>query len=327
VTTLQPGQAPFQTEILTADGDGIEAAARLLRSGALVAFPTETVYGLGADATNDKAVAAIFAAKDRPRFNPLIIHVPDRAAAGALVRFDARAGKLADAFWPGALTLVLPRLDGCPVSLLASAGLDTLAVRVPGHPVALGLLAAAARPIAAPSANPSGAVSPTSAGHVVQSLGGRVAAVLDGGPCAVGLESTVVDLSSDQAALLRPGGIPAEDLEAVIGPLVQPDRDAGAPKSPGQLARHYAPRLPLRLEATEARPGEVLLGFGAAPAETRLNLSPEEDLAEAAANLFAMLRQLDEQDATAIAVMAIPDQGLGRAINDRLRRAVTPPGD
>jgi L-threonylcarbamoyladenylate synthase len=307
--------------IVPATPDNIQEAARLLRAGRLVAFPTETVYGLGGDATNDRAVAAIFASKGRPAFNPLIIHLPDAAAAARLVAFDARAGRLADAFWPGPLTLVLPRRPDCPVSLLASAGLDSLAVRVPAHPVALALLRAADRPIAAPSANPSGRLSPTTARHVADHLTGRVAMILDGGPCPVGVESTVLDLTGERPTLLRPGGIPRETLERQSGPadLANPGA-VGGPRAPGMLASHYAPSLPVRLEATAARPGEALLGFGPA-AGAQLNLSAGGDLAEAAANLFAMLRALDRPEFTAIAVMPVPDHGLGAAINDRLRRA------
>jgi L-threonylcarbamoyladenylate synthase len=301
----------------------IERAAEILRSGGLVAFPTETVYGLGGDATDDRAVAAIFEAKGRPKFNPLIVHVADPDAAFALGVATNAARRLAEKFWPGPLTLVLRRADGCPVSLLASAGLDTLAVRVPRHPVAQALLRAAGRPLAAPSANRSGRVSPTTAQHVIESLGGRVALILDGGACPVGVESTVVDVSGEAPALLRPGGAIQEDIEAVIGklPTATP---TSAPKSPGQLESHYAPALPLRLDAETAQPDEALLAFGPevpAGARLTLNLSRSGDLTEAASNLFAMLRQLDGSTCHAIAVMPVPDTGLGRAINDRLRRA------
>ncbi len=300
----------------------IARAAELLRAGKLVAFPTETVYGLGADATDDRAVAAIFAAKRRPQFNPLICHLPDAAPAEALVRFDRRAGRLAARFWPGALSLVLPRLEDCPVSRLASAGLDSLAVRVPAHPVALDLLAAVGRPVAAPSANRSGRVSPTRADHVAHDLGDDVAMILDAGRCAIGLESTVVGLAGGAAVLLRPGGVPAEAIEAEIGRLQSP---SDAPRqSPGMLPSHYAPALPLRLDARAAAPGEVLLGFGP-DAPPGPNLSPAGELTEAAANLFALLHDLDRpDDFRAIAVMAVPERGLGRAINDRLRRAAAP---
>lgn len=316
------------TRLLTASA--IDEAARLLRAGGLVAFPTETVYGLGGDATNDRAVAEIFAAKGRPRFNPLIVHVPDPAAARRLALFDPRAERLAERFWPGPLSLVLPRAADCAVSLLASAGLDTVALRVPAHPLALDLLRAAGRPLAAPSANRSGRVSPTTAAHVRAELGERIAAILDGGPCRVGIESTVLDLAGAEPILLRPGGIAREAIEAVLGPLGQGGGSDAAPRSPGMLASHYAPRLPLRLDAAEARPGEALLAFGpGAPpagfAETRY-LSRTGDLAEAAANLFAMLRALDRPGFSGIAVMAIPEHGLGAAINDRLRRAGAPRG-
>ena len=304
-----------------ASTEAIARAAALLRAGKLVAFPTETVYGLGAAATDDRAVAAIFAVKRRPQFNPLICHLPDAAAAAALVRFDRRAERLAERFWPGALSLVLPRREDCSVSRLASAGLDTLAVRVPAHPVALDLLREVGRPVAAPSANRSGRVSPTRAGDVVQDLGDDVAMILDAGRCAIGLESTVVGLGGGPAVLLRLGGVPAEAIEAAIGELISPT-DA-AVRSPGMLQSHYAPALPLRLEARAAAPGEVLLGFGP-DAPPGPNLSPAGDLTEAAANLFAQLRDLDRPDYRAIAVMAVPERGLGRAINDRLRRAAAP---
>lgn len=303
-----------------ATSEAIAAAAVLIRAGRLVAFPTETVYGLGADAGNEQAVAAIFAAKGRPRFNPLIVHVPDLAAAAALAVLDARARRLAEAFWPGPLTLVLPRRAGARLSLLVSAGLDTVALRAPGDPVAQALLAAAAVPIAAPSANRSGTISPTRAEHVAAGSIGDVAMILDGGPCRIGIESTVLDLSREPAAILRPGGVTAAAIAAVIGPLA--NAGDGAIRSPGMLTRHYAPLRPLRLDAREARPGEALLAFGPDwPPQTALNLSPGGDLREAAANLFAMLRALDRPEFTAIAVMPIPEDGLGAAINDRLRRA------
>jgi L-threonylcarbamoyladenylate synthase len=305
--------------VCAATGDAIGRAGELIRAGRLVAFPTETVYGLGGDATSDAAVAAIFAAKGRPRFNPLIVHVAGRAEAQADADFDHRAAALADAFWPGPLTLVLPRRPHSRWSLLVSAGLDTVAVRAPAHPVAQALLAAAGRPIAAPSANPSGQVSPTTAAHVRDGLDGKVAMVLDGGACPIGIESTVVDLSGAQPRLLRPGGVPAEALEAVLGPLAGPTMDR--PRSPGMLGRHYAPHRRLRLNAAEAGPGEDLLGFGPAAPAGCLNLSAGGNLTEAAANLFAMLRRLDRPAPGAIAVMPIPEDGLGRAINDRLRRA------
>ncbi len=297
----------------------------MIQAGKLVAFPTETVYGLGADATLDAAVAAVFAAKDRPRFNPLIIHFPDADKAGEAVVFDDRAQRLAKEFWPGALTLVLPRRTDCAVSRLAGAGLDTLAVRVPNHPVALDFLRAVGRPLAAPSANRSGMLSPTMAIHVVQSLGASATAILDGGPCRVGIESTVVDLTGGTAVLLRPGGIPAKAIEAVIGPLAMPGKADGAPKSPGMGNKHYAPRIPIRLNVLARDPGEALLGFGPdAPKRGCLNLSRKGDMEEAAANLFAMIHALDQPGFTGIAVMPIPEDGLGAAINDRLRRAAGP---
>jgi L-threonylcarbamoyladenylate synthase len=305
--------------------EAIARAAALLRAGRLVAFPTETVYGLGADATNERAVAEIFRAKGRPRFNPLIVHVPGLAEAEALAFFDDRARRAATAFWPGPLTLVLRRRGNSGLSLLASAGLDTVAIRVPGHPVAQALLQATGQPIAAPSANRSGRVSPTEAAHVAEELGDRVQLIIDGGRTTVGLESTVLDLSGDPPALLRPGGVTVERLTELLGPIAAP---AGVlPKSPGMLASHYAPSLLLRLEAVAACPGEALLAFGpdAPPGFAEvLWLSRSGDLAEAAANLFAMLRRLDRPPFAGIAVMPIPERGLGRAINDRLRRAAAP---
>jgi len=305
----------------------IEAAARLIREGELVAFPTETVYGLGGDATNERAVAKIFEAKGRPQFNPLISHVLDAAEAKKLVRWNTLADKLVERFWPGPLTLVLPRAKDSPISLLATAGLDSVAVRSPAHFMARDLIRAAGRPIAAPSANRSGAVSPTRAEHVAESLGGAVKMILDGGPCTVGLESTVLDLSTSTPTLLRPGGATREAIEAVIGPVAMsgavPTGDA-ARQSPGQLESHYAPARPVRLNAKAGAPDEALLAFGPDPpggARQTLNLSPTGDLAEAAANLFAHLRALDRPENKRIAVMAVPDKGLGLAINDRLRRA------
>jgi L-threonylcarbamoyladenylate synthase len=305
----------------------IARAAALLRAGRLVAFPTETVYGLGGDATNDHAVAAIFAAKARPRFNPLIVHVRDLAGAERLAVFNSPARRAAARFWPGPLTLVLPRQADGGLSLLASAGLDTVAIRVPDHPVAQALLREADRPIAAPSANRSGRVSPTQGAHVAEDLGDDVELILDDGPTPVGLESTVLDVSGEFPALLRPGPVTFEALTDLLGPIALPG--SGLPRSPGMLPSHYAPRLPVRVAATEASPGEALLAFGPdAPsgfAEV-LWLSRSGDLAEAAANLFAMLRRLDRPSFTGIAVMPIPEHSLGRAINDRLRRAAAPRG-
>jgi L-threonylcarbamoyladenylate synthase len=309
----------FASILAKADADGISEAARLLARGRLVAFPTETVYGLGADATNGEAVAAIFAAKGRPRFNPLIVHVPDLEAARRQGVFHPLAEALAMRFWPGALTLVLPRRADATVSLLVSAGLDSVALRVPSHPVAAALLQAADCPIAAPSANASGRLTATSAEHVAAELGGKVDLILDGGATPLGLESTVIGFESRTAVLLRPGAIAREEIEAVTGPLAT----AGATiQSPGQLESHYAPDARLRLNAVGVEPGEALLGFGAV-AEAWLNLSPRGDLKEAAANLFSMLRDMDAQ-VSAIAVSPIPREGLGEAINDRLQRAAAP---
>jgi L-threonylcarbamoyladenylate synthase len=302
-------------------------AARLIRAGELVAFATETVYGLGGDATNGRAVAAIFAAKERPRFNPLIVHVCDTAAAEALAPFDSRAATLAARFWPGPLSLVLKRRADCPVSLLACAGLDTVALRVPAQELARTLIRAAGTPVAAPSANRSGRVSPTTADHVASELDGRIAAILDGGPCRIGIESTVLDLSGGEARLLRPGGVALEAIEAAIGPVARGRNPADALRSPGMLESHYAPSLPLRLEATSVASDEALVAFGRlvpAGAARVVSLSAAGDLAEAAANLFAALRALDRPEYRAIAVMPIPEEGLGLAINDRLRRAAAP---
>lgn len=302
----------------------------MLAAGGLVVFPTETVYGLGADATNDAACARIYAAKNRPDFNPLIVHVLDAADAGRFVEFTALGQKLIDVFWPGPLTVVLPRRTDCALSRLVSAGLDTAAIRAPSHPVGRALLAKSNLPIAAPSANRSGHLSPTHAEHAALSLPGPAAGgpqlVLDAGPCGVGLESTVVDATGSKPVILRPGGVTAERIAAVTGSVAEADpADLDQPRSPGMLARHYAPTKPLRLMAVDARPDEALLAFGPdAPAKAAgpcLNLSPGGDLIEAAANLFAMLHDLDESDAAAIAVMPVPETDLGQAINDRLRRA------
>ena len=314
---------------LGASAGEIEQAARALRAGRLVAFPTETVYGLGAVATSDRAVAAIFAAKGRPRFNPLIVHVTDAGAARAVSQWNDAAERLAARFWPGALTLVLPRSEACPLSLLVSAGGDTVGLRVPAHPVAQALLAATVLPVAAPSANPAGRVSPTTADHAEAGLGARIDLIVDGGPCPIGLESTVLDLTCAPPRLLRPGGITREQLEAVIGRLAGPDQASGATRlrSPGQLASHYAPTRPLRLDVAAVAADEALLAFGPRPPEgaaITLNLSERGDLEEAAANLFAMLRALDRPEYRAIAVMPIPAHGLGEAIRDRLIRAAAP---
>ncbi|WP_300513337.1 L-threonylcarbamoyladenylate synthase [Aliiroseovarius sp.] len=310
-----------QTELLAADPEGIARAGALLAGGALVSFPTETVYGLGANATDDTAVARIFEAKGRPHFNPLIVHVPTVGAAREIAEFDDVADRLASAFWPGPLTLVL-RLKAGSVSPLVSAGLDTVAIRVPAHPLAVSVLEAAGVPVAAPSANPSGRISPTEAAHVIDGLSGRIAAVVDGGACDVGVESTIVGLAPEPT-LLRPGGLPVEALEACLGgPLaVHAGEDVVAP---GQLASHYAPDAPMRLNVVRPHSDERLLGFG--HVECDLNLSESGDLVEAAANLFHHLHALDAGGDMPIAVSPIPQHGLGRAINDRLRRAAAPRG-
>jgi L-threonylcarbamoyladenylate synthase len=308
-----------------------EAAARLLGDGGLVAFPTETVYGLGADAANAAAIARLYAAKGRPAFNPLIAHVGDLNAAVRLARFDARATALARAFWPGPLTLVLPKTADCRVADLATAGLDTVAIRVPAHPVAQAILEAFGGPVVAPSANLSGHVSPTTAAHVATDLNGRIDLLVDGGPVEVGVESTIVGCF-DRAMLLRPGGVPRAAIERVLGEKLEqapPETEDNTtqPLAPGMLASHYAPRTRVRLNADHVEDGEALLGFGPAlprgaeHASAVLNLSDRGDLNEAAARLFSYLRALDEKAARAIAVMPIPQEGLGEAINDRLRRA------
>ncbi|WP_420859728.1 L-threonylcarbamoyladenylate synthase [Marivivens marinus] len=311
------------TEHLAADAAGLARAAALLGSGGLVSFPTETVYGLGADARNDRAVAGIYAAKGRPSFNPLIVHVPDLDAAERFVIFNREARMLAQAFWPGALTIVLPVRDSAGISKLVTAGLDTLAIRVPDHPVAQGVLRAFGGPVAAPSANPSGRVSPTTAAHVLSGLSGRIDAVVDGGACAVGVESTIVDCAGSPR-LLRAGGLPSEAIEACLGKALEagPISDDHAPKAPGLLTSHYAPRGAIRLNATVPEQREVMLGFG--PVAGDLSLSESGDLTEAAAHLFDCLHRLDAMGAERIAVAPIPDHGLGRAINDRLKRAAAP---
>ncbi|NBZ86986.1 L-threonylcarbamoyladenylate synthase [Stagnihabitans tardus] len=313
------------TRTLRPDAPGIAEAARLLAEGQLVAFPTETVYGLGADATNDLAVAGIFAAKGRPRFNPLIAHVSSLEMAEEIARFDARALALAREFWPGPLTLVLPTVGR--VSPLVTADLPTVALRFPAHPTARALIAALGRPVAAPSANPSGKVSPTRAAHVLAGLSGRIAAVIDDGACAVGVESTILGVF-EEITLLRPGGLAVEAIEALVGPLARPKKTT-LPNAPGQLESHYAPEAPITLNATT--PGAVHIGFGPEtrpdmpPGEVTLNLSPRADLTEAAANLFHFLREADRlAQGRPITVAPIPDQGLGRAINDRLARAAAP---
>lgn len=311
------------TETLPPDAAGLARAAALLQGGDLVAFPTETVYGLGGDARSDLAVARIFDAKGRPRFNPLIVHVPDLAAAQTVALFDDRARAVAAAFWPGPLTLVLPLRPEAGLSPLVTAGLDTVAVRIPAHPVAAALLRAFDGPLAAPSANPSGRVSPTRAGHVTDGLSGRIAAVLDGGPCAVGVESTILGLDGPPT-LLRPGGVPAEALEALLGHPLHHGGNAAKPNAPGQLASHYAPGAAVRLNASAKDGAEVFVGFG--PMQADLSLSPTGDLVQAAAALFHTLREADRLAGPQgrIAFAPVPDHGLGRAINDRLRRAAAP---
>lgn len=308
------------------------AAVRDLSDGHLVAVPTETVYGLAADATSNAACAAIFTAKGRPRFNPLISHVESLAAAEKHGRFDERARALAEAFWPGALTLVVPKRDDSPVCDLATAGLDTIALRVPSAAIMRDLAQGCGRPLAAPSANRSGRISATTAEAAAEDLGASLALVIDGGATPVGVESTIVALVDDKARLLRPGGIAREDIEAVLGvPLYAPGgENTTAPQAPGMLTSHYAPSAPLRLNARDVRPGEALLAFGAPLPEgaeqavAMENLSPRGDMVEAATRLFSALRRLDNVGASGIAAMPIPDAGLGEAINDRLRRAAAP---
>ncbi|SMX45769.1 L-threonylcarbamoyladenylate synthase [Actibacterium lipolyticum] len=313
------------TVTLTPDHAGLSRAAEFLTDGALVAFPTETVYGLGADARNDTAVARIFEAKGRPRFNPLIVHLPNMDVARTIADFPELAERLADAFWPGPLTLVVPLRPDSGLSPLVTAGNDTVALRVPEHPVAHDLLTTFAGPVAAPSANPSGKVSPTRAEHVLEGLTGRIEAVVDGGACGVGVESTIIGFDGGPT-LLRPGGLPTEVIEECIGqPLAARGENAGI-NAPGQLTSHYAPGAPVRLNATAPDVDEVWLGFGPDCKDAALNLSPTGDLVEAAANLFHHLRAIDALANTGqvIAIAPVPEHGLGRAINDRLRRAAAP---
>jgi L-threonylcarbamoyladenylate synthase len=319
--TAEPGK-----RVLKADSQSIEAAARCLTLGGLVAFPTETVYGLGADAGNGEAIARLYAAKGRPAFNPLIAHVANGEAARRLAVFDDAAARLAAAFWPGPLTLVLPKRADCGVADLALAGLDSVAVRVPAHPVAAALLKAFGGPVVAPSANRSGHVSPTDAAHVLHDLRGRIDMIVDAGPCTVGVESTIVACLGEPT-LLRPGGVPRDDIERVLGHALAVTTPADeAPLAPGMLASHYAPKAKLRLDARTPRADEALLAFGPAPAfaGTMLNLSARGDLIEAATNLFSHLRALDAAGVRSIAVMPVPHEGLGEAINDRLARAAAP---
>jgi L-threonylcarbamoyladenylate synthase len=322
------------TRMIAASPEAVADAARCLREGGLVAFPTETVYGLGADAGNAEAIARLYQAKGRPAFNPLIAHVGELKSAEKIARFDAQARALAEAFWPGPLTLVLPKAPRCTVADLATAGLDTVALRVPAHPLAQELLRAFGGAVVAPSANISGHVSPTTALHVQSDLNGRIDIILDGGGVEVGVESTIVGCF-EAPMLLRPGGLPREAIERVLGrPLVRPPEDpageSGQPLAPGMLASHYAPRTPVRLNATSVEPGEALLAFGPGQvagmeaAIAVMNLSPGGDLQEAAANLFGYLRALDGRGARTIAVMTVPGYQLGEAINDRLHRAAVP---
>jgi L-threonylcarbamoyladenylate synthase len=317
-----------QTKRLTPDAAGLARAAAILRRGGIVAFPTETVYGLGADATDGEAVARIYAAKERPSFNPLISHLDSLEVAKRQGVFDETAERLARAFWPGPLTLVVPAAATCTVSDLARAGLDSVALRVPAHLLAHALLEKTGRPVAAPSANRSGRISPTEAGHVLEDLDGRIDAVVDGGPAIVGIESTIVACLGGAPRLLRPGGVPREAIEALIERRLERAAESGDhPLAPGMLASHYAPRARVRLDAAEVRPGEAALLFGAVAlpgagtARAVLNLSESGDPVEAAARLFSFLRRLDDAGPESIAVCPIPEEGLGEAINDRLRRA------
>ncbi|MFT4014846.1 MAG: L-threonylcarbamoyladenylate synthase [Paracoccus sp. (in: a-proteobacteria)] len=315
----------MHTRLLSPDDQGLAQASALLARGELVALPTETVYGLGGDARDGAAVARIYEAKGRPSFNPLIVHVPDLEHAERYARFDTAARHLAECFWPGALTLVLPLREGAGIAALVTAGLPTVAIRLPAHPVAQALLRHFGGPLAAPSANPSGRISPTSAAHVADpqtGLGGRIAAVIDAGACPVGVESTIIGWRDGQPLLLRPGGISAEAIEAALDrPLIRPALDPEAPNAPGQLTSHYAPRARLRLNVTVPRPDEVLIGFG--PVRGQMSLSETGDLTQAAARLFDLLRRADETGLP-IAVAPIPQTGLGAAINDRLSRAAAP---
>ena len=316
-TPATPDEANFR--IIAADAAGVAEAARVLQAGGLAALPTETVYGLAARADSVAAVAAIYRAKGRPDFNPLIVHVPDATTAAGLAHFDARAQALADRFWPGPLTLVLPQRDDAVLAPAVTAGLPTVALRCPAHPVMRAVLAAAGVPLAAPSANRSGAVSPTTAAHVADSLSGRIGLILDGGPCAAGIESTIVAIRVDGGwQILRPGPISAQQIAAVLGPEVAAEA-GGKIEAPGQLASHYAPGKPLRLDAPTAAADEFLIGFG--PMAGDFNLSPSGDLAEAAANLYAALHAGAAADQPRIAVVALPGEGIGEAIADRLRRA------
>lgn len=316
-----PDSTVQMTRVHAADAAGVAEAAALLDAGGIAAIPTETVYGLAADAANGVAVASVYAAKGRPGFNPLIVHVADRAMAGRYASFGPLAEKLAQAFWPGPLTLVLPRLPDAPAASLVTAGLDTIALRVPAHPAMQGVIRALGRGVAAPSANASGRLSPTRAAHVLQSLEGRVPLVLDAGPSAAGLESSIVGIVDGTARLLRQGAIAREDITAVLGAPIPLAADDAPVAAPGMLLSHYAPRLPIRLDAQEAAAREFHIGFG--PVAGDESLSANGDLAEAAARLFDLLHRADASGKSAIAVAPIPAHGLGAAINDRLRRAAT----
>ncbi len=315
-------QADQKPQRVISGSKGLQRARLAIQAGDIVAFSTETVYGLGADATNNQAVAKIFKTKGRPRFNPLIVHVLNENDAKRLVSWNAAANKLSRAFWPGPLTLVLPRLPGSKVSFLASAGLDTLAIRVPSHNLARKLLSSTNCPIAAPSANKFGRMSPTTALHVDEEFGPELTLILDGGPCALGLESTVVDLTTKRPVLLRPGSITNEEIGTVIGPIATATQHSKI-KSPGMLDRHYAPKASLRLNVNAPVDGEVLVGFGPLAPDGAVNLSPAGDLLEAATNFFSTLRELDSAGNKKLAIMPIPTSGLGFAINDRLKRAAS----
>ncbi len=320
--------AGLKTEILSGDKIGIEKAARIIKAGGLVAFPTETVYGLGADAQNGIAIAKVYAAKGRPAFNPLIVHVANLQQAKRFAKIDATALKLAAAFWPGPLSLVVPLKPGHGLSDLVTAGLDTVAIRVPKHPAAQALLTAFGGPIAAPSANPSGRISPTRATHVKADMSGKIDAILESTPCFVGVESSIVKIQGTQVSLLRAGGVSLEQIRQVLGRDIALPKDPKTPQSPGQLLSHYAPNANVRLNATTLEEPEILLGFGPDIPEATLNLSAIGDITEAAANLFSYLREMDHiaanSGAKTIAISPIPMSGLGLAINDRLKRAAAP---
>lgn len=314
----------LQADVLTADQIGIKQAAKILGEGGLVAFPTETVYGLGADACNGIAVARVYTAKGRPSFNPLIVHVADLDHAKLYAEFNDTALKLASAFWPGPLTLVLPCAPDSPLSELVTAGLNSVAIRIPAHPVAQALLQEFDGPLAAPSANPSGRISPTQAVHVITDMRDKIEAIIDGGACVVGLESTILKIEGHHVSILRAGGLSGEQIEQALGKPIARPSDPKTPQSPGQLQSHYAPNSPVRLNVKTLQDTEILLGFGPECKEATLNLSPTGDLTEAAANLFSYLRKMDAISEGTIAISPIPMSGLGVAINDRLKRAAAP---